>query len=206
MLAGGTLLYVNDPNGCPTRLVDDRGRVRWSGKYSIAGDAEAHHADDVHNPLRLQGRSQEDAETGLVFNRYRYFDARLGHFVSQDPMRLIAGSHVYAYAPNPFGWIDPLGLNPTCRMTGRAVTEIGSDLPIVRPGTRAWDEAVEAIRRNGRGDIRVRAHPGRETVAPRGPRQHGPQENYTAVPYSKGYEVHNTHNAASRARGDRRWQ
>jgi hypothetical protein len=30
-----------------------------------------------------------------------------------------------------------------------------SDLPIVRPGTRAWNEAVAALRRTGRGDIRV---------------------------------------------------
>ncbi len=198
MLAGGTLLYVNDPNGCPTRLIDDRGRVRWSATYSIAGHAEAHRADDVHNPLRLQGQ-YEDAETGLAFNRHRYFDARLGQFVSQDPMRLMAGSHLYAYAPNPFGWIDPLGLNPVCRLKGRTVTN-ASDLPLVRPGTREWNEAVEAIRCRGRGDIRVETIQEAKQLLREARGNMDRRKNYTKVKYSKGYEVHNTHNATSRAR------
>jgi uncharacterized protein RhaS with RHS repeats len=33
----------------------------------------------------------------------------LGIFVSQDPIGLAGGTNVYAYAPNPSGWIDPLG-------------------------------------------------------------------------------------------------
>jgi len=34
----------------------------------------------------------------------------LGRFVSKDPIGLLGGLHAYAYAPNPIGWVDPLGL------------------------------------------------------------------------------------------------
>ena len=62
------------------------------------------------NPLRLQGQ-YADIETGLHFNRQRYYDASLGAFITQDPLRLGAGINLYAYAPNPYAWIDPYGLS-----------------------------------------------------------------------------------------------
>ena len=198
MLASRTLLYVNDPNGCPTRLIDQQGHVWWAANHSLDGGAKTLHHAEVNNPIRLQGQ-YADADTQLSYNRYRYFDAHLGHFVSQDPMRLIAGSHVYAYAPNPFGWVDPLGLSPTCRMTRAAVAN-ASDLPIVRPGTRQWREAVEAIRCSGRGDIRVASVQDAKALLREARGNMDRRKNYTRVPYSKGYEVHNTHNPLSRAR------
>jgi RHS repeat-associated protein len=198
MLAARPFLYVNDPNGCPTRLIDQHGHMWWAANYSLGRGVGTVHCDEVHNPIRLQGQ-YADSETNLSYNRNRYFDPHLGCFVSQDPVRLIAGSHVYAYAPNTFGWVDPLGLNPTCRMTGRAVTN-ATDLPIVRRGTRQWDEAVDAIRRHGRGDIRVETIQDAKALLREARGNMDRRKNYTQALYSKGYEVHNTHNAASRAR------
>ncbi|SDP31704.1 RHS repeat-associated core domain-containing protein, partial [Pseudomonas cichorii] len=51
-----------------------------------------------------------DHETGLHYNRYRYYDPRVGRFVSKDPIGYAGGLNLYAYAPNPVGWMDPLGL------------------------------------------------------------------------------------------------
>jgi RHS repeat-associated protein len=51
-----------------------------------------------------------DPEIDLCYNRYRYFDPHTCSFISQDPLGLAAGENVYAYAPNVWGWIDPLGL------------------------------------------------------------------------------------------------
>ena len=31
--------------------------------------------------------------------------------MSQDPIGLMGGSNFYQYAPNPTGWVDPLGLS-----------------------------------------------------------------------------------------------
>jgi RHS repeat-associated protein len=65
--------------------------------------------DEVEQPLRLQGQ-YFDGETGLYYNRFRYYEPTIGCFVSQDPLGLAAGENVYAYAPSTQKWIDPLGL------------------------------------------------------------------------------------------------
>ncbi|GAU04771.1 polymorphic toxin type 47 domain-containing protein, partial [Burkholderia stabilis] len=51
-----------------------------------------------------------DEETGLYYNRYRYYDPGTGRFISKDPIGLAGGINVYQYAQNPISWIDPLGL------------------------------------------------------------------------------------------------
>ena len=60
-------------------------------------------------PIRFQGQSF-DTETGLHYNRFRYFDPDLGMFTTRDPIGLLGGNNVFQYAPNPTGWIDPFGL------------------------------------------------------------------------------------------------
>jgi RHS repeat-associated protein len=66
----------------------------------------------VGNAVRFQGQYR-DEETGLHYNRYRYYDPNTGRFISRDPIGLAGGVNVYAYAPNPVQWIDPLGLQKT---------------------------------------------------------------------------------------------
>ena len=68
-------------------------------------------ADELQ-PIRFQGQSF-DTETGLHYNRFRYFDPDLGMFTTRDPIGLLGGMNVFQYAPNPVGWIDPFGLSCT---------------------------------------------------------------------------------------------
>uniref|UniRef100_UPI002B4850F9 RHS repeat-associated core domain-containing protein n=1 Tax=Aeromonas caviae TaxID=648 RepID=UPI002B4850F9 len=51
-----------------------------------------------------------DAETGLHYNRHRYYQPSTGRFITPDPIGLAGGLNNYQYAPNPIGWVDPLGL------------------------------------------------------------------------------------------------
>ena len=60
-------------------------------------------------PIKFQGQSL-DVETGLHYNRFRYYDSDVGMFISRDPIGLLGGSNVFQYAPNPVRWIDPWGL------------------------------------------------------------------------------------------------
>ena len=60
-------------------------------------------------PIKFQGQSL-DTETGLHYNRFRYYDSDVGMFISRDPIGLLGGVNVFAYAPNPVMWIDPWGL------------------------------------------------------------------------------------------------
>ncbi len=105
--------YHNDPNGCPTRLTDADGEVKWGASYTALGEIAELYLDKVGNPIRLQGQ-YADGETTLYYNRYRYYSAAVGQFVSSDPLRLRAGLNVYSYGPNVQGWIDPLGLAAKC--------------------------------------------------------------------------------------------
>ena len=65
--------------------------------------------EGLKNPIRFQGQ-YHDHETGLHYNRYRYYDPRVGRFVSKDPISYAGGLNLYAYAPNPVEWVDALGL------------------------------------------------------------------------------------------------
>ena len=70
---------------------------------------ETRAGEPVYQPLRYQGQ-YFDAETGLHYNRFRYYDPDAGRFISQDPIGLAGGINLYQYAPNPLVWVDPLGL------------------------------------------------------------------------------------------------
>jgi len=104
--------YHVDPNGCPTRLTDTAGKIVWSVSYAAWGEVTQVRTAEVDNPLRFQGQYL-DAETGLHYNRYRYYDPMAGQFAGQDPIGLHGGENIYAYDLNPISWIDPLGLSPS---------------------------------------------------------------------------------------------
>ena len=61
-------------------------------------------------PIKFQGQSL-DTETGLHYNRFRYYDSDVGMFIARDPIGLLGGNNVFQYAPNPVMWIDPWGLS-----------------------------------------------------------------------------------------------
>ncbi|MFA8360522.1 RHS repeat-associated core domain-containing protein [Burkholderia ubonensis] len=109
-----TLFYQNDHLGTPQELLDESGKVVWLGRYRAWGaektvwqaQPERHEAG---NPIRFQGQYHDD-ETGLHYNRHRYYDPQSGRFVSKDPIGLAGGINVYRYASNPITWVDALGL------------------------------------------------------------------------------------------------
>jgi RHS repeat-associated protein len=41
-----------------------------------------------------------DPETGLYYYRARYYDPKIGRFVSQDPIGFLGGNNFYAYVEN----------------------------------------------------------------------------------------------------------
>ena len=90
-------------------MLDETGRVVWAARYDAWGGVRKLVSGEVDQPLRLQGQ-YFDAETGLSYNRFRYYCAEIGSFVSQDPLGLVPGENVYAFGPNIHKWIDPLGL------------------------------------------------------------------------------------------------
>lgn len=115
--ADAKLFYYHcDQIGTPQLLTDGDGDVVWEASYKAWGEAReviarASKAAGIvpRNPLRFQGQ-QVDAETGLHYNRYRYYDSRIARFISTDPIRILGGLNSYRYVPNSTVWVDPLGL------------------------------------------------------------------------------------------------
>ncbi|MDK2126921.1 RHS repeat-associated core domain-containing protein, partial [Parachitinimonas caeni] len=105
--------YHPDQIGTPRELTNAEGQIVWRAEYLAWGNTLKLHwltdAAPVEQPLRFQGQYY-DEETGLHYNRFRYYDPDLGRFVSQDPIGLLGGNNFFEYALNPTGWVDPLGL------------------------------------------------------------------------------------------------
>jgi len=115
--------YHNDHLGTPNELTNHNGEVVWLADYEAWGNTakvvwreeklkSLQVSADELQPIRFQGQSF-DTETGLHYNRFRYFDPDLGMFTTRDPIGLMGGNNVFQYAPNPVGWIDPFGLSST---------------------------------------------------------------------------------------------
>ncbi len=104
--------YQNDPNGMPIRLQDSEGEgeVVWEAQFTPFGQLSVTGTSQLRQPLRMQGQYY-DTESGLHYNRYRYYDPACGVFISQDPIGLKGGLNPYQFAVNTLGWVDPLGLN-----------------------------------------------------------------------------------------------
>ena len=106
---GQHFYYHNDHAGTPQRMTDVDGNVVWSAEHFAFGYAQVH-VGKVENPLRFKGQ-YFDVETGLHYNRFRYYSPTLGRYVSVDPVGLVGGHNLYVYANNdPINRTDPLGL------------------------------------------------------------------------------------------------
>ena len=54
-----------------------------------------------------------DAETGLHYNNARYYDPKVGRYITSDPIGLEGGLNTYLYAKaNPLRFSDPSGTGP----------------------------------------------------------------------------------------------
>ncbi|HAK2952878.1 TPA: type IV secretion protein Rhs [Salmonella enterica] len=128
--------FRNGLNGSPEALTDSDGVVKWRQQWPARLWGRERHevlkdAHGVMQNLRFQGQYL-DRETGLHYNLFRYYDPDCGRFTQPDPIGLMGGINLYAYAPNPLSWIDPLGL-AKCHFSGN----------------RGRNKAAHDIERNG---------------------------------------------------------
>ncbi|RZJ94244.1 MAG: hypothetical protein EOO60_03490, partial [Hymenobacter sp.] len=107
LTAQGSYSVVADHLGTPLALYDGQGRECWQMQLDSYGAVRQ--GQDC--PFRYQGQ-YEDTETGLYYNRARYYDPETGQYISQDPIGLAGGNQLYNYVTNPNRLTDPLGLAP----------------------------------------------------------------------------------------------
>ena len=107
--------YQLDHLGTPIAAHNAKGEAVWTTEYEAWGRIRNETVSDglkANIPFRFQGQYY-DEESGLHYNRFRYYDPEIGRFVSQDPIGLQGGMNLFEYAPNPIVWIDFLGLTPS---------------------------------------------------------------------------------------------
>jgi RHS repeat-associated protein len=109
-LDGRVYSYHTDHLGTPRRLTDEKGVVIWSADYTAFGEAQVQ-LETVPNALRFPGQ-YFDSETGLHYNRFRYYSPTLGRYLSRDPVGVLSGTNLYRYANNdPINGFDAQGLS-----------------------------------------------------------------------------------------------
>jgi RHS repeat-associated protein len=161
--------YQLDHLGTPQELTDYSGEIMWSAKYRAYGNLATLDIAEIENPLRFQGQ-YFDAETGLHYNRHRYYNPGTGRFLTPDPIKLAGGLNNYQYVPNPTGWVDPLGLNgcpgagdkadPSVNPAGKAkvdtkeppVPDIPWTSPSVKRASDALDRGATSVTVNSRAE------------------------------------------------------
>jgi RHS repeat-associated protein len=102
---------ITDHLGTPRELIDPVGRVAWGARYRVWGQVETTLKGEVTCPLRFQGQ-WHDEESGLSYNRYRYYDPDSRRFISSDPIGIRGGLNAFIYPTNPVNRVDPWGLCP----------------------------------------------------------------------------------------------
>ncbi|HCO2379834.1 TPA: RHS repeat protein [Escherichia coli] len=104
-------LYHCDHRGLPQALISPEGETAWQGEYDEWGNLLGEtSAQQLQQPYRLPGQ-QYDEESGLYYNRNRYYDPLQGRYITQDPIGLRGAWNLYQYPLNPTTKIDPLGLS-----------------------------------------------------------------------------------------------
>ncbi|MGK5737893.1 DUF6531 domain-containing protein [Micromonospora sp. URMC 103] len=100
---------LTDLVGTPTALLAADGELAWNGDDRSVWGVPLAGEEATAMPLRFPGQYL-DAETGLHYNVYRYYDPVSGRYVSQDPLGLAPAPDPAAYVGNPYLEADPLGL------------------------------------------------------------------------------------------------
>ena len=141
--------------GTPRKLFSEDGeRFAWKAEWDLWGDiaqlrrkAANDDAPPVDCPIRFQGQWY-DAESGLHYNRFRYYDTDAMQYLSPDPIGLAGGVRPQGYVGDPNVGIDPLGLS------GLTPGDFGlgtvSEDPVLhRLWTDAMKDAATSRRSNG---------------------------------------------------------
>lgn len=100
---------ASDHLGTPTEMFDATGRLAWKMQLDVFGVATVDTGSASDCPWRWPGQ-YEDEETGLRYNRFRYYDADVGAYLSPDPAGLAGGFRPFGYPVDPLLGFDPLGL------------------------------------------------------------------------------------------------
>lgn len=111
--SGKAVVLLEDRLGSTRCVVDDQGRLLTHYGYTAFGAPSV--VEGTPQTDFLFAGEQWEADTGLIYLRNRFYDPKIGRFLSVDPVRGSpwepASFNQYVYVNNdPANRIDPLGL------------------------------------------------------------------------------------------------
>ena len=114
-----------------------RGEKIWEAEYDIYGKVRKHKGEKNFIPFRQLGQ-YEDGEVALYYNRFRYYDAEQGNYISQDPIGLAGGTNLYSYVSDTNKEIDLVGWITVYRaLNGKQESQALSNEPILPKNSSA---------------------------------------------------------------------
>jgi RHS repeat-associated protein len=108
---GQTQWLLTDHLGTVRDILSDNGMILNHIQYDSFGNVLSQSDPSTSSRYLFTGR-EFDPETGLFYYRARYYDANIGRFLSEDPLRVKVGDTTsYRYVANmPMLYVDPFGL------------------------------------------------------------------------------------------------
>ena len=96
--------------GTPIEAYNEDGTKVWEREIDIYGRVRKENLTNFV-PWLYQGQ-YVDTETGLAYNRFRYYDPSIGSYISQDPIKLAGeNSTLYGYVYDSNCEVDIFGLS-----------------------------------------------------------------------------------------------
>jgi RHS repeat-associated protein len=103
----GSLYFLQDHLGSTSALTNSGGTIVERISYEGFGASSG----STLTRFNYTGR-EYDVVSELLYCRARWYDAKQGRFISEDPIGLDGGTNFYAYVgSNPLSYVDPLGLS-----------------------------------------------------------------------------------------------
>ena len=119
--AAQSFFLTRDHLGSVREITDSAGALLTRYHYSLWGERTAEHVSgNVESDFGFTGHYAH-ARSGLHLAPFRSYDAKLGRWISRDPIAEDGGLNLYGYVGNdPTNAIDPDGLS-TIRINGKTV-------------------------------------------------------------------------------------
>ena len=124
---GRPLMFFNSAGEAVRRPQDTTLWGRTAATLTAGPELPRRREDEEADPGLLYAGQWRDAESGLCYNRFRYYEPESGMYLVSDPLGLQGGEQTYRYVPNPCGYVDPLGLTTCPLVTNGIATVIWHD-------------------------------------------------------------------------------
>jgi RHS repeat-associated protein len=133
---GAVHFILPDQNDSPSEEIGPGGELEWTAQKATWGERFSPRGAAGGEPFLGQWY---DAESGLHYNHFRYYDPETGRYLSPDPIGLLGGSNEYGATSDPYRSYDRYGLtNEPCGPAAPVPAIPPEENPFATPRDKAF--------------------------------------------------------------------